>query len=580
VFKLRDWPFGPDELAAIRWIKSPFNEDKNGWVLPVVFESEGGGIAQINTSWGSLVLMRFGQRYKGGIPFEACKDGSIVTLDVRNASEGCFCKASAVRAFMPMAMPGLASENCWLFVNDDMVVFIPCIEIVRCFLAPNIMMANALLTPYGLNDIVSFSNTDGQVYLRFDSTVPRKMIDDSFVKYLAWLKTDELAYEAWCGVYRGLMPKGAVSEARMIPLFDESGEPFPGDKRVEVKFPVQGPCRLQVRVLQNANSLFVLEIIGMYGLSLPFERIAYTHSSFKEKRDVLSDLPARQKRICIKRKKHKKDIELVNENPNSRKRSSRIDITPTIIGFDGRVTMAKEYRLEPRFRGRKSNNRQNRIEAENRNYRDKLGQDGFGFDLKGSKENERPDNFSFSTGEVFFDGNPNTRSVDIRSLKTINTPYGSGLDMFFKMLNVLGHLDYRLKIGEPKTMLLPSGKGFAIKKEDDTPRQCVLVPFQFVVPQHNSVYILEVEHSIKTHLSTLLLWPREGKCLQEDAQWSLIEKLLSSLLLNNGHWEKNDIRNNNMAKIITVKHWATWTPYDWAEVILNKIGYISYRVNN
>ena len=59
--------------------------------------------------------------------------------------------------------------------------------------------------------------------------------------------------------------------------------------------------------------------------------------------------------------------------------------------------------------------------------------------------------------------------------------------------------------------------------------------------------------------------------MREVPDRSLIEKLFLSLLVNNGHWEKGDIRNNNMAKIITVKHWATWTPYDWAEVILNKI---------
>jgi hypothetical protein len=572
MFKLRDWPFGPDEPATIRWIKSPFNADKNGWILPVVFEGEGLGIAQVNTSWGSLTLLRFGQRYKGCIPFEAYKNGSIVTLDVKDASAGLLCKASAVGAFMPEAMPNLASENCWMFENDDAVVFIPCIEIVRCFLTPNIMMANALLTPYGLNDIVTSSSFGEHVSLRFDNMVPKKIIDDSFVKYIAWLQTNESASEAWNSIYRGLMPMGAIGETGMIPLFDELGEPFPGDKRLQVKFPVQGPCRLQVRALKNANHLFVLEIVGVTGLILPFEKIAYTHSSFKTKRDTLDDASAHPKRIRSKRKKEKVDIDLVNANPISNQGSRRIDITPTVMGFNGNVIMIKESRIESRLRGRKDNNRQ--LSKKDIIEREILERDGIYADFRDNDEKKglTEASFSLSTSEVFFDGDPSTRSVDVRTLKTVDTPCGSGLDMFFKMLFVLERLDDDSKIGEPKIMLLPGGRGFAVKRDDGAPRQYAWVSIESSVPLKSTCYILEVEHSLNTHLSTLLLWPRDGKCLTEEAQIIIIEKLLADLSRNNGHWVKSDIRDNSMAKIATLKHLDTWKPSDWADVMLSKIG--------
>jgi hypothetical protein len=435
-------------------------------------------------------------------------------------------------------------------------------------------MANALLTPYGLNDIVTSTINGKQLSLRFDSTVPRRMIDNSFVHYLAWLTSDERALEAWSSVYRWLMPKGAVEEIGQMQLcLDDSGVVFPGDKRLQVGFPVQGPCWLQARVLQNENRIFVLEIVGVTGLSLAIETVSYSHASFSHKRKI--ELHARPKSVRRARKKEKREIELVNDNPSSSSETRMVDITPTIIGFSNQITLRQILQESTRIRRTTGNSshkqlsKRERKEAEIRAYQERLAKQN---QEHMEEEFQCTGEVNFSVGEVFFDGNPKTKHIEVDGLRVINSPFGCGLNTFFKMLSVLERLDDGLKIGQPKIMVLSGSRGFAVKREDGAPRRCVWVPVELKAPERGFVYILEVEHSPKTHLSTLLLWPRDGKYLKEDIRASLLEQLFAGLLRNNGHWEKTDIKNNSEVRIVTVKHWDTWEPADWAEIIANKIG--------
>ncbi|SHK19010.1 Tn7-like element transposition protein TnsE [Desulforamulus aeronauticus] len=177
----------------------------------------------------------------------------------------------------------------------------------------------------------------------------------------------------------------------------------------------------------------------------------------------------------------------------------------------------------------------------------------------------------FSTGEIFFDGDSKVVPVEVQGVRAVHGVFSDSFKDFFNMLNALERIENRLIVGEPKIMQLPGLRGIAKKKEDGTPRQCILVPLNFTLVEFNRLYILEVERSPKTSLSTLLIWPREQELFNKDTLNILIENLLRKLIKNNGHWQKSDITKNPIVKIVTVKHIDDWEPIDWAEIIMSKI---------
>lgn len=572
MFKLRDWPFKQGELSTVRWMKSPYSNEKNEWILPVVFEGESKKIAQVDTLWGSILLLRYGQIYQDGRPFEVCREGCGLTLEIEDSSQGNFCKASELDGFLPDGIYNIDSENCWTFENKGIKVFIPCIEIVRSFLTPNKTMANALLTPYGLDDIANCKIHSDEIFIKFNGTVPKQVANLSLAKYLAWIKSNQLVNEAWSSVYRELFPKGAINEMFMAPLFDYSGQPLVvDDKRIKVKFPVAGPCKLQARALLGSDKIFVSEIQRVGELSLPFAKVFFTHSSFKAKKDTRVDIPNRFIRKARRRKKDRGERELVNVSPTTLSKTVILNTAPTVLVFGGKIVTSKISNVVPRYRRELTNKDRQMSKKERREAEIRAQEKLRGQNLPKDEEENTLENL-FSTGEIFFDGEKELFPIEVRGMDVVNAAFSNGFEAFFKMLSILEILDNSLKVGEPKIMQLPGGKGFARKKEDGTPRQCVLVPVHFKSPPHREFYILEVERSPKMCLSTLLIWPREEKSFTEKTLNILIEKLLRNLLRNNGHWEKDDIRNHPQAKIITIKHWNEWTPLDWAEVLLEKIG--------
>ncbi|SHK19025.1 hypothetical protein [Desulforamulus aeronauticus] len=293
--------------------------------------------------------MRNGQIYQDGKPFEVSKDGSVLILDIEDASIGCLCKASELSSFLPGGILNIESEHCWTFESRGFKVFIPCIEIVRSFFTPNKTMANALLTPYGLDDIASFRIYTEQISIDIKSTVPKQVVDSSFAKYLAWLKINQLAFEEWNSVFRELLPKGAINEMMITPLFDDSGEPLNKDNRVKAGFPVSGPSKLQVRAIVNEDRIFVLEILRVGDLSLPFNKVIFNHSSFKAKKNTTGDSKNQIKRNVKRRKRIRDKKDLINISPTSLSKTVILDSTPTVFVFSGELTISTTSDYVPRY---------------------------------------------------------------------------------------------------------------------------------------------------------------------------------------------------------------------------------------
>lgn len=564
MFKLRDWPFGPGELSTIRWIKSPYSNKKNEWILPVVFEGKKNNKAQVDTLWGSILLLRYGQIYQDGKPFEVTKDGSVLILDIDDASKGGFCKASELIGFLPEGIFNIESEYCWTFENRGYKVFIPCIEIIRSFFTPNKTMANALLTPYGLDDIASFRVYTEQISIDVKSTVPKQVVDWSFAKYLAWLKSNQLAFEVWNSVFRELLPKGAINEMIITPLFDDSGEPLNKDNRMKAKFPIAGPSKLQVRAIVKEERIFVLEVLRVGDLSLPFNKVIFTHSSFKAKRNATGDSRKQIKRSLTRRKKIRNKKELINICPTALSKSVILNSTPTVFVFSRGITISKTSDYVPRYRRKLPNEYRPINDKERKVNRASV----YSEELKGDEST--PKNL-FSTGEIYFDGDSKVLPVEVQGVRAVHGAFTSSFEDFFNMLNILERIESRLMVWEPKIMQLPGLRGIAKKKEEGTPRQCILVPMYLLSTDYKRFYILEIERSPKISLSTLLIWPREEELFTEKTLNILIENLLRNLIRNNGHWKKSDITKNPIAKIVTVKHLDMWEPIDWAYIILSQI---------
>ena len=146
------WPFDKGEIVQLIWIESPFKNNENEWILPLLFKSKSRAIVCIETTWSNIPLLRFGNYYVDGTPLDLYQDGSIFDIDLEDASQG---KVFDVSLLPSDLVGGVGLENVWVFESKDCKYVVPCIELVRSFFACNSTLAKAVIDPNELDFICS-----------------------------------------------------------------------------------------------------------------------------------------------------------------------------------------------------------------------------------------------------------------------------------------------------------------------------------------------------------------------------------------------------------------------------------------
>jgi hypothetical protein len=565
----KQWPFELEEIVTLRWIKSPYKNKQNKWMLPVLFERGNGEFVRIETMWGVIPWLRFGQRFQNGNPEENIKEGTVFSVKIENVSNGYVSSVSDLNhSFMSNGVD-INREHVWVIQQEGKKLIVPCIEIVRSFFLPNATLANAVLQPNGLEYMVPFRNYIHPSWnLEIDRDIPKQIITDSFVKHLAWIVCDKKANETWHSVLLNIFPNGAIENEGYLSLFDDITEIK--SQTINIPPPFTNSCTWQVRGIETNGFIYIYEILTVDGLNLPYKQITYSHKPIIKRRRSDGEGLRSKKRIRKKQKNNVK-MDIVNQSPRNKSQMSVIANPPTTMLFQQEIKVKQENKiiLLPGFekdREIQHLSRKERRLREIEEYQKKLAQ-------QSTERKEdipvRPKEILFSSGDVYFDGNSIVQPLEFRGINITHSPFVNGLDQFYTMIILLNKLDSSLRVLQTRIIPLPGSRGFSLK-EDGTPRNIALV----TLDNGNSVsYILEVERLKKINLSTLLICPRSGSNLSESEINILMDQLLNSLVRNYGHWDKDFIKNQHKVRIKTIKHLESWTDFDWARVILESLYY-------
>lgn len=563
ILKFREWPFAQDEVAKLVWIKSPFKNDRNEWMLPLLFESEKGGLIRLETTWGSLPWLRFGQGWQNGQPIETFKDGSIsrFSFDFTSMSGEVFSAESHQQAYFKESW-NIGKESIWLFEIKDKLVCIPCIEIVRCFFAPHTTLAMALLEPHGLEFLATIkSRFSNHLKIHIDNQIPSKVITESLVKHVGWLLTDKYAKQIWNSVVQSVFPRG-YKELESHSLFsNESGNIRPANT-IKAVPPIQGPSQWEVRAIEGFDSYLILEIVRVSGISSPYPNITWTHNMVRKRRTRARERNPFRSNRSNGAKRQKRNFLITDESPKGKSKTIAMDVSPTMLSFDQPIEVIKEsIQLPVPIQKRKDGkiSKRERIEREIQLHQDtnhRLKQ-------KQALGNE----YLFSSADADFASDQGVSPIELLGAKIIETSNIDGLETFHNMISAIKAIQSTIEILDQRVMLMPSGKRFSFN-ENGTARKVALVSIKV---KEKYGYILEVERLSTIPLSTLLIWTRSGMAFDEVELSFLLNELLSGLINNNGHWGKTQLNNHPKTVFEKVKHLESWTLLDWADVLCERV---------
>ena len=71
-----------------------------------------------------------------------------------------------------------------------------------------------------------------------------------------------------------------------------------------------------------------------------------------------------------------------------------------------------------------------------------------------------------------------------------------------------------------------------------------------------------------------MIEPREKRKLSENELFSEVKGLLYGLINNYGSWQKSQILNHPVLRIVKVKHLSEWRTIDWATVIWENLNFV------
>ncbi|MGK8612927.1 hypothetical protein ACRS4M_10715 [Streptococcus pneumoniae] len=535
--RFSNWPFKQGEEVSIHWIRSPYRKDNGEWVFDVVFRRKNGAIDQTATiPWGALPWLRFGQYVIDGKPMKSMGRGKIERLSLKQVQNGQIMPAR--KAFGKELYKLFYKENyeelCWVVEHAGKDLVVPCIEIIRAFLTPSRFLANALLDPIGLNSLIEDTDeTNGSFYIKLSKTIPKSYITRGLVAHLVWLYNDRFAKKSWDQVYQTFF-RQAMQQNPFNPVSQLSTS-----NKVSVKVPLFGNSEWVARVIENKDTILVLNILDATGLQPPYREITVEHDGVVLRNMNIQKGSSR----VVKRSKAGDDHEL----DESLLPSFNTQVHPQIDVHSTKL----RFNFKPKII----------INETEVNYSAPL-----------SKEESDTDNHPnkvVSTTESVTGGK--RKPVEFRPLQVEYDLKNTGLEDFVEAIKELQKLvpeaSIDLRIGE-----LPGDKGISFVTES-VRRKYASVSLR--IPKAQDVLIIEIGRPDNYSISTLLITPNTTFDLLDNLKNDVLEKAINVLISNHGSWHREILKKDNLCTFIFLKHFSRNTSKQWAEKIYSKITFIS-----
>ena len=206
VLRLRPWPFEKDEKVRLYWLCSPYKTADGTWLLKAIFLSDRQSSPKtVQYPWGTLPALRIGRTYVDGLLEKHASDNALQRIFIPNIQNGLLCKAFDLPRnlynFYQNSL--LGRERLWMFRANQNIFYIPCIELVRAFLAPSKTLANQLMKPHGIDSLIEEELLqDDTLTIHLSRSIPRTLVSDRTVAHLVWLYYEETARQCWESLYR------------------------------------------------------------------------------------------------------------------------------------------------------------------------------------------------------------------------------------------------------------------------------------------------------------------------------------------------------------------------------------------
>ncbi|WP_054025275.1 Tn7-like element transposition protein TnsE [Bacillus sp. FJAT-28004] len=529
----RPWTFLEDEDVELFWFGSPYMNYRRDWSVRIAFKRASGDLNILSRPWGAIPLLRLGQIYtNGNLNQVRPMSGSAYNFTISSLDSGVI-----VNSFkLPKRLidfgknPELGMQNIIQFSIKDLTFCIPVMELLRAMFINSSLLANSLLEPHGLEQLIDKCEFERNVlHFHLGNRVSSALATESNARLMSWIYLDFKIKAMWDSVYRILFSQ-AVNGTPINPSITlRRGIPL------SVELPPTGPIEMTVRGEKFLNTILVKEIIGLGGFTHPANEIELWHHSKKRQEPVFGE-----KRLRITSRSKNDDI-VINDESENAKEDTNQDV------FEAPPTYMKFINF-PVVRTRKKSVR-----------RTNTGNDVVVNSGKGGKSSGDAKEVSVQDSIVGGDTPP----IDFQTLEMVSVSEAVGLEDFFKMISMLKEMtSYSIRMS---VVRVPPGKRFSICP-NGARRTCAIVQVSSTVI---TKYIVEVARPDEWSISTLILQPLKEMSFK--AIENEIKFLLDGLVQRSGHWDKKVLEIREKLLIEKVKHYQNDSVSDWASRVQDKI---------
>lgn len=542
---LRPWPFAKDQEVWLHWLCSPYRDAGQRWLVQAVFIVKGSNtLVTVEYPWGTLPILRLGQTYVSGYP----KLGETIArpreLYVPDFQKGEFCQGFNLQPSLYNFFRNqeFGTQNLWRFTVGKTIYFVPCIELLRSFLAPSKTLANQILRPNGLDLLLQENYRFGQMLgVSLSSEIPKTLVNDQTVTHLVWLRYQKAARRAWESVYSEIFAQ-AIVESPSQPVAKLSrGIP------IKLNPPLEGSCHLLFEAVSKGREVLILQILGIRGLEMPFSRIAYCHPSIKQTRFVSAPKRARDSGYI---RKAEENLELDESGSSARNETYQDLVEAPATSFS--------FRNPPELQ---------RVEQ------------GEKVVHTGPPDSKAPTQGGLlitaekivSTDEPVYGGD--IRPIEFSGLQIVSLRRDTnGLEDFVKAIRHIIQQQKNWSINL-SVVELPDTKAFSLLP-NGSKRTCAIV--QVRQTGHQPCYILEIARPDSWSVSTLFVQQFPSHPVTESIE-GVLDGILKGLVEQNGHWDKVILAQSTNVQVSRLKHVTDQFPWRWAERIIEKLGSFGLR---
>lgn len=267
-FRFGSWPYPAGMPAHLYWAKSPMQVGKDRqWQLKVLFLGENGQYHEHIIPWGTVQSLKLGGVYIDGRISALPPAGEIKKIKLSNATRSYILSLDSLQNQwvddVRKHKKELLWEHCVQIDGGETRIWVPCIELIRSFLAINKQLAYLLLEPSGLSRICTSNLEQEQVTINFTKEVPVTSLNNVFITRVATVLHHSDWWNSWQQVWNR-----SVKNSNSSTVYS----------RLFCCPPIIENSTWSVRGIETEKGFFVLEVLSFRTKGeLPFSEVVYTH---------------------------------------------------------------------------------------------------------------------------------------------------------------------------------------------------------------------------------------------------------------------------------------------------------------